>query len=177
MSTTHTLGGEPTAFELSWELFGELSRVLALRVARDFEPEVVIGIATAGVLPAATIAAILQADLYAMRISRREMGEIVSDFPRVMTPAPTQVRGRRVLVVDEITGSGDTLRLAVAAIREQAPEEVCTATAFVKPGGYRPDYWALETEARIVFPWDRQILGDEGELVVHPQYAGLVPEI
>jgi hypothetical protein len=39
----------------------------------------------------------------------------------------------------------------------------------VRPGGYRPDYFALETEALIVFPWDRQILSG-GELVTHPAY-------
>src|SRR5256885_2117809 len=43
-------------FEVEWPLFGELSRALALRVARDYDPEMVIGIAPAGVVPAATIA-------------------------------------------------------------------------------------------------------------------------
>src|SRR6185437_13518159 len=46
-------------FEVEWPLFGELSRGLALKVARDYDPEVVVGIATAGVVPGAVIAAIL----------------------------------------------------------------------------------------------------------------------
>jgi len=76
--------------------------------------------------------------------------------------------------VDEITTSGDTLRLALAAVRAVGPEEVRTATSFVKPGGYRPDYHALETESLIVFPWDRQVVSDDGELVVHPAYANAI---
>ena len=43
-------------FHVDWPLFGELSRALALRVAREFEPDVVVGIATAGVVPGAVVA-------------------------------------------------------------------------------------------------------------------------
>ena len=163
--------GLQPAFDLSWELFGELCRVLALRVAREYDPEVVVGIATAGVLPAAVIASILQVDFYSLKISRREQGEVVRPYPQLMSEAPRQVRGRRVLIVDEITTSGDTLRLALHHVREQGPADVRTATSFVKPGGYRPDYFALETGSLIVFPWDRQVVSDEGDLVVHPDYA------
>jgi uncharacterized protein len=157
--------------ELSWELFGELCRAVAVRVARDYRPDLVIGIATAGVIPAATVAAMLDADFQAMEISRRD-GSSVRTEPRVLSATPVECRGRRVLIVDEITTSGDTLRLALAAVREVRPAQVRTATSFVRPGGYRPDYFALETDQLIVFPWDRQVV-ERGELVTPPIYAGL----
>jgi uncharacterized protein len=164
------VGGTSGTFELSWELFGELSRALAVRVSQDFAPDLVIGIATAGVLPAATIAAILQTEFNSMKVTRRGVEGRVSRRPEVLSPTPVEARGQRVLLVDELTTSGDTLRLALAAVREVGPREVRTATCFVRPGGYRPDYHALETDALIVFPWDRQVIGD-GELVTHPTYA------
>ncbi len=154
-SETPKAVGPEGVFELSWELFGELARVLALRVVRDWEPEIVVGIATAGVLPAATIAAMLRADFFSIKISRRRGGAVVREQPEVFSAAPPQLYGRRVLIVDEVTTSGDTLRLALAAVREVGPAEVRTATSFVKPGGFRPDYHALETGALIVYPWDR----------------------
>lgn len=163
-------GASRTPFVLSWELFGELSRALAVRVAHDFRPELVIGVATAGVLPAATVAAMVAADFESMRVSRRGPDGRVGPYPRVLSPTPVIARGRRVLLVDEIATSGDTLRLALAAVREVGPAEVRTATSFVRPGGYRPDYFALETESLIVFPWDRQVVGREG-LVTAPMYA------
>lgn len=162
-------GGGAHPFELSWELFGELCRVLALRV-HEYRPEVVIGLSTAGAMPAATVATMLQTDFESMKISRRERGALVHAYPRVLSPTPVSARGRRVLIVDEITTSGDTLRLALAAVREVGPSEVRTATSFVRPRGYRPDYFALETDSLIVFPWDRQVVGGEG-LVTGPQYA------
>ncbi len=157
-------------FELSWELFGELCRAVAVRVSQEYRPDLVIGLATAGVMPAATVATMLQVDFEAMKVTRRERGQLVRAQPRVLSPTPVAARGRRVLIVDEITTSGDTLRLALAAIREVGPAEVRTATSFVRPGGYRPDYHALETDALIVFPWDRQVI-DGDELVTAPIYA------
>jgi uncharacterized protein len=163
-------GGPAGTLELSWELFGELCRGLALRVSQGYEPDLVIGIATAGVLPGATVAAMLQVDFESMRITRRE-GGVVHTRPAVLSAAPARARGRRVLVVDEIASSGETLKLALAAVREAGPAEVRTACSFVRPGGYRPDFWALETDQLIVFPWDREVL-EQGELVTPPIYSG-----
>lgn len=162
-------------FELSWELFGELCRVLALRVAREYEPDLVLGIATAGVIPAAVIAAILRVDFYSMKISRREGGEVVREHPQLLTAAPPQLAGRRVLLVDELSTSGETMRLALAATREVMPDEIRTAASFIRPGGFRPDFFSLETNALIVFPWDRKIIED-ADLVVHPAYRGAIEE-
>ena len=164
---------EQETFILSWELFGELCRALALRVYRDYDPEIVIGIATAGVIPAAVVAEILQVDFYSMKISRRTERQQVSATPVLYSTAPVQAAGKCVLLVDEITTSGDTLRLALAAVRDVVPAEVRTATCFCRPGGYVPDYHALATDDLIVFPWDRQII-EAGEFVVNPAYRGRI---
>lgn len=180
MQTFGTTGatGTPGAeqfLEVRWEMFGELCRALALRVAREYEPDVVVGIARAGVVPAAIVASILRIDFYGMTISRREGRERVRERPEVLSAAPPQVSGRRVLLADEITTSGDTLRLALAGIRDQGPTEVRTATCFVRPQGYRPDYFSLETDQTVIFPWDRKIFQD-GELVVNPRYEAVLDE-
>jgi hypoxanthine phosphoribosyltransferase len=161
-------GAEQEAFELTWELFGELCRALALRVYRDYDPDVVVGIATAGVIPAAVIADILQIDFYGLKITRRSAG----DPPELLSPAPVQAAGRRVLLVDEITTTGETIRLALASLRDVVPAEIRTATCFARPSGYQPDYHALATDATIVFPWNRTII-EQGEMVVNPNYRGL----
>lgn len=161
--------------DLSWEMFGELCRALAFRVARDYEPQLVVGIARAGVIPAAVVASILRLDFDSMKISRRRDGERVRDRPAVLSAAPRRAREKRVLVVDEIATSGETLRMALAAVRDVHPAEVRTATSFARPTGYKPDYFALETAAEIIFPWDRKVV-EEGELVVNPRYRAVIEE-
>jgi hypothetical protein len=156
-------------FEVEWPLFGELSRGLALKVARAYDPDVVIGIATAGVVPAAVIAAILGREFHSMIVSRRFGAESVRETPAVLSAAPSSVRNRRVLIVDETCDTGDTIRLAVAAMVNAGAAEVRTAVAF-QTGAYAPDFHALATESTIVLPWDREVLID-GDLLPNPLYA------
>ncbi|MBK6486277.1 MAG: phosphoribosyl transferase [Gemmatimonadetes bacterium] len=154
-------------FDVEWPLFGELSRALALKVAREYDPEIVVGVATAGVIPAAVVAAILGREFRSILVSRRDHDH-VRETPAVLGAAPQEVRGRRVLIVDETCDSGDTLRLAVAAIVNAGADEVRTAVSF-KTGNYEPDFHALATESTIVLPWDREVLIDD-ELRPNPKY-------
>lgn len=160
---------------VDWPLFGELARALAVRVAREWSPELVVGIATAGVVPGAAVAAILDLPFHSILISRRDGASPVRETPAVFGAAPSEVRGKRVLVVDETCDSGQTMRLAVAAVGNGGAVEVRTAVSF-KTGSFAPDYFALATQSMIVLPWDREIMSD-GELRPNPKYAGLIPDV
>lgn len=165
---------ETEFLELSWEFFGELCRVLAVKIARSgYQPDLVVGIAKAGVIPGAVVASILRRDFYSLKISRDLGTERVRARPKIFSSAPVEARGRKVLIVDEICTSGETMRIAVNALRQVGPAEIRTATSLVKHGGYRPDFYALETGATVVFPWDLQIVNEDGEIVPNPMYAGL----
>jgi len=168
-------GPGPSLLDLNWEVFGELCRALALKIAGSgYEPELVLGIAKGGVIPGAVIASMLRCDFFSMKISRREGLSLVSEEPQVLTAAPRQAEGKRVLVVDEICSSGATMRLALAAARHVGPSDVRTAATFLKQGGYRPDYYALEADATVVFPWDREVVEPTGELGLNPLYRTLL---
>jgi hypoxanthine phosphoribosyltransferase len=160
--------------ELSWEVFGELCRALAVKVAREYDPDMIVGIARAGVIPGAIIASILRVDFFSLKITRRSGAEEAFDQPRLLSSAPPQARGQRVLIVDEICTTGETLRMAIAAVRAVNPTEVRTASSFVKSGQFRPDFFAVETDATVIFPWDRQVVGASGDLVDNPTYEHLL---
>ncbi|MGH7480553.1 MAG: phosphoribosyltransferase [Longimicrobiales bacterium] len=161
--------------ELGWEMFGELCRALALKVSRSgYQPDLIVGIAKAGVIPGAVVASMLQCDFFSLKISRRAGIERVRERPKILSEAPHQAADRKVLIVDEICTTGETLRIALNALRNVRPAEVRTATSLVRVGGYQPDYHAMETDDRIVFPWDRQIVTDDGELRENPLYAELL---
>lgn len=161
--------------ELSWDVFGEFCRALAVKVAQSgYEPDLVVGIAKAGVIPGAVIAAILRCDFFSMKISRRSGTELVRERPTILTAAPPQAKGQRVLIVDEICTSGQTLKIATSALRSVNPADIKTATGFVKLGGHKPDFYAIETAATVIFPWDRQVIDEDGELVPNPMYEHLM---
>ena len=151
--------------EVDWTFFGELCRALALRISGAYDPDLVLGIAKAGVIPGVVVACILQRDFASMTVTR--IGAAAR--PTLVTAPPPIVAGRRVLIVDETCRSGETLRLALSAVRKLNPADVRTAVSF-RTGAYEPDYSAMATESNIILPWDREVIVD-GELVLRPDYA------
>ncbi len=151
---------------VDWPFFGEICRALALRVARSYDPEIVLGVAKAGVIPGVVVASILQREFASMAVTRHDPYA----SPQLIAGPPTTVAGRRVLIVDETCDTGDTLKLALNEVKARGPTDVRTAVSF-RTGPYAPDYHAFETDKFIVLPWDREVIED-GELVPHPDYAG-----
>lgn len=158
---------------VEWPLFGELSRGLALKVSRAYDPDLVVGVATAGVVPGAVVAAMLDREFYSILVSRRYRSASVRQTPAVFGEAPPQVRGRSVLIVDETCDAGDTLRLAVSAVFHAGASEIRTAVCF-RTGPYQPDFYALATESMVVLPWDREVIVD-GALAPNPLYGDSIP--
>jgi len=157
--------------EVDWPFFGEMCRALALKIFREYDPDVVIGIAKAGVIPGAVVASILQRDFASVAITRAEAGA----RPVVIAGPPRIVTGRRVLIVDETCDTGATMKLALAAVRELQPAAVKTAVSF-RTGEFKPDFYALETGNFIILPWDREVIID-GEIVMRPDYAQKLKEL
>jgi hypoxanthine phosphoribosyltransferase len=157
--------------QVDWPFFGELCRALALKVFHEYDPDVVIGIAKAGVIPGAVVASILQRDFASVAITRLETGA----RPVVIAGPPRIVTGRRVLVVDETCDSGDTMKLALNAVRELKPAAMKSAVSF-RTGDYKPDFYALESDNFIILPWDREVIVD-GEIVMRPDYAEKLKEL
>lgn len=156
--------------EVDWAFFGELCRALAVHASRGYSPDLVVGIAKAGVIPAAIIATIIEREFAAIVITR----ETDESEPRLVAGPPPIVQGRRVLLVDETCDTGDTLKLALNTLRAAEPAEVRTAVSF-RTGSYQPDFQAFETDKAIVLPWDREIVVD-GKLVMRPALRGWVSE-
>ena len=151
--------------EVDWPFFGEICRALALHVAKEYQPEIVLGIAKAGVIPGVVVASIMQCDFTSMVVTRQDPNA----QPIVVSGPPASIRGRRVLVVDETCDTGSTMKLALNEVRALKPAEVRSAVSF-KTGDFAPDFHAFETDNFIILPWDREII-QGGELVMRPDYA------
>lgn len=69
----------------------------------------------------------------------------------------SHLRGQRVLLIDELVESGNTMQSAVNYLKKFSPSEIKTLVLFKKVGGnFQPDYF-LETRPNdrwIVFKYD-----------------------
>jgi hypoxanthine phosphoribosyltransferase len=153
-----------SVLEVDWPFFGELCRGLALKVWNAYKPDLVIGIARAGVMPGAVIASILRVDFASMSLRRSEEGEA----PALIHRPTLSPKGRSVLLVDSTCESGQTMRLALSVLKEEGARTVKTAVA-IRTGEYAPDFAALTNPSFVILPWDRDVIQD-GQIVVRPDY-------
>ncbi|MGB8933402.1 MAG: phosphoribosyltransferase [Anaeromyxobacteraceae bacterium] len=140
--------------EITWAKFGEISRQLATRISKRFRPDAVLGVAKGGVFVGSAVASVLGADFFPVRVESRRrdatpITEASEQFP--------DLKGKRVLVVDDVCQSGATLTKARRQAKKAGAKEVKSATLVVRPGGARPDYFAVETSELVLFGWDYQL--------------------
>jgi hypoxanthine phosphoribosyltransferase len=93
-----------------------------------FQPEVIVAIGRGGYMPARIVS-----DYLAVHKER---------FARIRYPLTAETAGKRVLLVDDVSDSGDTFEVAIAHLRERgAPAELRTAVLHQKTvSRFTPDF-------------------------------------
>lgn len=166
---------------ISWEDFHGLCKGLVRAVAL-FAPEIILAVGRGGFYPGTLIAHMLRVEIYPVRLSRRVNDVVQYDHPQWMVRPPDVVRDRRVLVVDEIASTGETLGFVRQEALSLGAQEVRCAVLYAHTWGADvPDYVGLISDELLLNPWDREIFAD-GAFVMNPEYVvalrqqGLMPD-
>ena len=142
---------------VSWDDIQRMSEKLAEMVARSgFKPDVVVAVSRGGFAPARIVCDFLDVkNLASVKIDYYTSVGVRGKEPVIVYPLNADVRGLRVLIVDDVADSGHSLQKAKAHVEELGASEVRTATLHYKPWSViRPDYYVDETEDWIVYPWE-----------------------
>ncbi len=142
----------PTWNQLYDMLLSEAEKVHA----DGFYPDAVVAVARGGLVPGRIHADLLevpnltfiQVEFY-LNISKTKPEPILKQA------LPTQVNGKKVLLVDDIADTGRSLQLAASYLKLQGAAETRTATLYRKPYSVvKPDFYEKETANWVIFPWD-----------------------
>jgi hypoxanthine phosphoribosyltransferase len=143
---------------ISWDRFYRLCGVLFGRIAASgFAPDLIVAI-TRGGYPAARVLADFHGlmDLVGLKIEHYR-GPTKQTDTVVPYPLPLSVAGRRVLLVDDVSDSGDTFDAAFGEIaRHGEPAAIRTAVLHHKQTSrHVPDYCAQRVRQWrwITYPW------------------------
>ncbi|MBN1207910.1 MAG: phosphoribosyltransferase domain-containing protein [Myxococcaceae bacterium] len=158
--------------ELSWADFDRAVQEMARAIRKTFKPEAVVGVAHGGVFVGGALSSALGCEFFPVRITRRSRDRGDANKPRLAGELPRELKGRRVLIVDDVAASGDTLQLATTLATKAGAREVMTACLVARPEGYVPDFLALSTLAFMVFPWDYEPARGDDVSDVDPDQAG-----
>jgi len=148
----------PKAISLSWEDIENLLWDLftALR-GSGYDPDVVIGVARGGLVPARLLVDYLQKKY----ICTLQMGHFSGDTgltekPILIYPLPeVDLTDKKVLVVDDISDEGGTMKAVVDYLGDRVGEIKTAVLVSKAEGHYRADYCPrIVTEWRwVLFPW------------------------
>src|SRR5260370_39089713 len=124
------MGPNPKFEAPSWDEIYSMMLRLARRV-RDsrFEPEVIVGVSRGGWPPARIMSDLLEnQNLANMKVVfYRDIG-LRNKRPVITQPVSSRVKGKRVLVVDDVSDTGHRLRVVLAHLRARGAgkEKVCS---------------------------------------------------
>ncbi|HEX3054224.1 MAG TPA: phosphoribosyltransferase family protein [Aggregatilineaceae bacterium] len=160
---------------ISWNDFHGLCKALVQATAR-YNPQIILAVGRGGYYPGTLIAHLLQAEIFPIRLSRRVRDVVTYETPQWMVRPPELVKDQRVLVVDEISSSGETLNMVKAEVESLGAKEVRCAVLYAHTWGQAaPDYVGLISDALILNPWDREIFKD-GVFQMNPEYVSALAQ-
>ena len=163
---------------VSWTRVCRLASKLARAIrAADFHPDIVVAIARGGYIPARLLCDQLNLyNLTSLRITHYTGAE-KSSQARIVSPLGVDIKNKNVLLVDDVSDSGDTLQLALQHINELAPRELRTAVLHHKQcASVVPDFFAQRVIRWrwITYPW--AVVEDIGGFIRHMQPVPITVE-
>jgi len=160
---------------ISWNDFHGLCKALAQAAAR-YDPQIILAVGRGGYYPGTLIAHLLQAEIFPIRLSRRVRDVVTYETPQWIVRPPELVKDQRVLVVDEISSTGETLNVVKAEVQRLGAAAVRCAVLSAHTWGLEaPDYVGLISDVLLLNPWDREIFKD-GAFQVHPEYVSALAQ-
>jgi hypoxanthine phosphoribosyltransferase len=143
---------------ISWHRIEKLCLRLAhLIMDSGFRPDVIVAIGRGGLIPARLICDHL--DLLALtsiKIEHYIAGASRQSHAVIRYPLCTDIKDQRVLLVDDVNDSGDTLEVAIDHLRSFGPKEVRTAVMHHKcVTHFAVDFHAQEIVKWrwLIYPW------------------------
>lgn len=75
--------------------------------------------------------------------------------PKITEEPTVNFSGKTVLIVDEVSDTGDTFHISEAYFKKKKAKKIYTLAPYIKPKTkYTPDFWGKSIDAWIVFPYD-----------------------
>ncbi len=147
---------------VSWEEIVDWSMHLADIIRNDgYIPDLVVAVARGGFVPARLLCDFLGVEnLLSLQSQHWTEAAKVEERAILKFPYILNAEGLRILVVDDIVDTGETLKLARDYIRDNwNPREVKTAALqWISPvAKFKPDYYYIEVKEWVWFqyPWTR----------------------
>ncbi|MGP6207401.1 phosphoribosyltransferase [Cuniculiplasma sp. SKW3] len=130
------------------------------KMSESFHPDVIIGMSRGGLVPARIVSDMnLIKDLFAVKTEHWGLTATVDGEAVMKYGLNVSVEGKNVLVVDDITDTGQSMKLAYDYVMTLKPKSVKTATMLhIAHSKFIPDFYGEEVSEDkwtwFIFPWN-----------------------
>lgn len=156
--------------EMTWAQFDETVQALAREISATYRCDMVVGIAPGGLYVGSALASAFGTPFHPVRILGRTRDPLTGRMPKVMA-MPREVKGARILLVDDVIASGMTLQRAIDVARKTGARQIRTATLLSRDQGASADWTVLVMDSPLVFPWDYGPVTEDGRFDLAPEPA------
>jgi len=143
---------------LSWNRVVRDTKKLSKNIKDSgYKPDIVAAIGRGGYVPARILCDyLLMRDLASIKVEHWGIAATETEKAVIKFPLCADIKNKKVLLVDDITDTGDTLRVSMEYLKTFEPEDIKTAVLIHKTcSAIMPDYFVSKiTKWRwIIFPW------------------------
>jgi len=143
---------------MSWELFEKLAKNVAKSIRKDgFQPDFMVGLARGGWVLSRVLCDFLGVkDLVSLKVEHWGVTATPDGKAQIKYPFDIDLSGKNVLVVDDITDTGESMLVAVEYVKSKNPASIKTAALrHIDGSKFTPDYYGDVISWRwVVFPWN-----------------------
>ena len=143
---------------MSWDLFENLSKKVAERIKESgYQPDFMVGLARGGWVLSRVLCDYLGVkDLVSLKVEHWGVTATPDGKAQIKYPFDIDLSGRRVLVVDDITDTGESMMIAAEYVQSKNPAQIKTAALrHIEGSKFIPDFYGdIITWRWVVFPWN-----------------------
>ena len=142
----------------TWDELHEDMKQIVKKIKKDnFHPDIVIALSRGGFVPARVICDLLIIkDLVSIKVDHWGVTAAKDGKAHLRYPIDVDLSGKKVLIVDDITDSGESMILAKEFVKKLNPKEIKTTVIFnIKNSKFVPDYYSKEIDwIWVMWPWN-----------------------
>jgi hypoxanthine phosphoribosyltransferase len=143
---------------MDWNLFYKLAKNTAKKIKDSgYRPDFIVGLARGGWCLSRVLCDFLGVkDLVSLKVEHWGITATPNGKAQLKYPFDIDLTNRQVLIVDDITDTGQSMKVAIEYVSTKNPKKIRTATLrHIESSEFVPDYFGDKISWRwVIFPWN-----------------------
>lgn len=154
---------------LEWSDITRIVNNMAIEIKKSYKPDIIISVVRGGMVPSVILSHLLNVrNVENIKAKETVSDEIDAQKQEIVIEENInlkEIKGKRVLIVDDILGSGQTIRKIKEVTKKWSPKDIKVAICMINEdnweksnnGEYKNiiDYLGEKIRGWVVFPWEK----------------------